>query len=451
MHSDESQDSFFIGEWEKRLWAMTEIGRASKYEAFKDPLALLALTYLKRRDRLPMAHASDEPLSIARRLAEVIEKHSGSQEQPFSQSLLGGLSNIEPGVLADWLRIASENWPLEGFDEWFTAKLDELGFARHHDTPSSLSRLVASLFADRSPHTILDPACGTGGFLAAMAKEIGQAALFGQEMSSEACAWARLRFLVLGLRHIKLATGNALTDPAFTRLVPKQGFDLVLANPPFGMHLDPRTTSLLSRHSSHLTPVLSGRISSETAYVQVILESLSDSGVGAVIVPKGFLFRGGTDQRLREALVRNDVVQAIVGLPERLFAPGTTIESAILFLSRRKIDNQKERILFLDARKLGRREGVRVVLDDDSARRIRTGFTTWRDEPGFARVVSSSELDHASFSFSPARYIEPAAGPTTMSPDRRRSRIEELDAHYAELCGEYEAVRSRLALTLSIR
>ncbi len=445
MQSDGGHESRSWSQWERRLQAMTEIGRASKYEAFKDPLALLALIYVQRRDRLPMARATGEPLNIAQGLAAAVEEHNGLQEHPFSQHLLSGLSGLEANVLADWLRIGSEDWPLEGFDKWFTAKLDELGFARHHDTPSSLSRLVASLFVDRSPSTIFDPACGTGGFLAAMAENVRGPKMFGQEMSSEAWAWAELRFLVLGLREIKLTTGNALIDQAFPQLAPEQGFDLVLSNPPFGMHLDSHVTSKLSQRPSNLIAGLSGRIPSETAYVAEIFGSLSNSGAAAVIVPNGFLSRGGVDQKLREALVRKDVVRAVVGLPERIFAPGTAIETAILFLDRQKPDNQKGHILFVDARKLGRREGIKTVLDDNSARRIKAGFKEWQDEPGLIRVVPSSELELANFSFSPARYVAPIAEPATISLATRRSLIEKLDARYAELRMEYEALRSQLA------
>ena len=432
-------------EWDQLLQAMANIGRASKYQAFKDPLALLGLVYLRRRDRVSLLVDKDNTASsIALRLAEAIEEHSALQGQPLSQHLLSGFLSIEPSVVNSWLRIASENWPIEGFPEWFAAKLDELGFAYHHDTPSSLSRLVASLFADQSPSTIFDPACGTGGFLSAISEKMGQATLFGQEVSSEAWAWAELRFLVRGLGDIKLANGNALTDRAFTRLAPKNGFDLVLTNPPFGIHLDSETRSLLSRHPNRIAQP-SGRLLSETAYVQEILGSLSRTGVAAVIVPNGFLFRGGPDQRLREVLVQDDVLQAIIGLPQRLFAPGTSIETAILILNRGKPDDQKERVLFVDGRGLGRRDGSRLILDDDAADRIKSRYSQWQDEVGFSQIVSFERLDPTSLSFSPALYVKQPPRMTKMSPDDQRSRIIELEACYAMLCEEYETIRARLA------
>ena len=207
----------------------------------------------------------------------MIEVRGELEGHLISDTLLSGLTGLRPDVISEWLFIASEDRPLEGFAEWFTEKLDGLEFARHHDTPLSLSRLIASLFLGNTPHSILDPACGSGGLLATVAKVTGHAALFGQEVSAEACAWAQLRFLVLGLRHTKLAVGNALTQPAFSRTALQPRFDLVLANPPFGMHLD-ANAALNMLNDLNLAPGLFRRISSETAYVHEIYGMLSDSG-----------------------------------------------------------------------------------------------------------------------------------------------------------------------------
>jgi type I restriction-modification system DNA methylase subunit len=94
---------------------------------------------------------------------------------------------------------------------------------------------------------------------------------------------------------------------------------------------------------------------------------------------------------------------------------------------------------------LGRRHGNRVVLDDDTAERIKSSYSEWQDEEGFSQIVSFEGLDPKSFSFSPALYVKQPTRTTKMSPDDQRSRIVELEARYAMLCQEYEAVRSRLA------
>ena len=445
MHHDSYNSSRH--EWDRRLRVMADRSRASRHEAFNAPLALLTLTHLKRRDKLSTAYFGEDPLERALALSAIIEPDDASKGLQLGQSLLAGLRDVDSATLSEWLKIASEDAPVYGFNEWFTDRLDELDFTRQHDTPSSVSRLIATLLSDCSPHTILDPACGTGGLIASVARVFGEAALFGQEMSAEALAWAKLRFLVLGINHVELATGSALTRPAFDLPATTQGFDLVVVNPPFGIPSEAQPIPLTSHHSPHHGLLLSGRIASETAYVQRVVESLSRSGAGAVIVPKGFLSRGGTDQKLRESLVRDDTVHAIVGLPPRLFAPGTMIETAIIFLRRRKREDQKGRVLLIDARNLGRREGVKVVLDDEAIGRIKSRFTTWQDEVGVSRVMSLNDFGYSDVSFLPSRYIASADELLTMDADTRRSYIEDLDAQYTELRQEYEVIRSRLEIS----
>lgn len=430
--------------WDQQLRSMTEISGASMY-SLKEPLALLGLTYICQRDGIALSNRIVAEQANIISLAEAVEKHNGLEGQPFRGYLLSGLKYVEPAVISSWLEVGAGAWSLAGFCEWYTAKLDELGFADRHDTPSSVSRLIASLFADRVFGSVLDPACGTGGLLAAAAEHAAPGAdLFGHEMSGEAWAWANMRLLVCGLKDITLTTGNALIDQTFARRASDRGFDIIMTNPPFGMHLDPRAVSLLSRQAGKLigSPA---RLSSEATYIQEVFGSLSCSGMAAVIVPNGFLVRGGVDRRLREALVHRDAVQAVIGLPARLFAPGTMIETAILVLNRGKVDNERERILFLDARGLGSRRGGRAVLDDEAVWRIKTACSEWKAEEGFSEIVPLKKLDLEGLSFSPAHYVKPVHSPATTNFIDRRSRIIELDERYATLLQEYETLRSQLA------
>lgn len=431
-------------EWEEQLHTMADMGRAHVPQSLKHSLALLALTYLQSKEPASPADASKDPLSTALWLAEQTEQRRGLHAHPLSRGLLAGLSNIPSHILDGWLKIAARNEPAEGFSEWFAAKIDELDLAYQYDTPSSISRLVASLLSGQSPHTIFDPACGTGGLLAAAAMQFGRGKLFGQERSIEAYAWAQLRFMILGLWDAELVLGNSLTDQAFDRLRPDGGFDLILTNPPFGRNIDFGAAVAHAHRPNPLTITSPDRLSSEGTYINETVGSLSSSGFAAVIVPIGFLSRGGADQELRKALVGSDMLQAIVGLPDRLFAPGTTIETAILILSVEKPAVQKQRTLFIDARALGYRDGSRIVLSAESVQQVTRAFQEWEDRDGFSRSVSLDEIASSGFSFSPARYVKSSTNAATMSPSDRRPRVTELQARYLRLCDEYDALRLRL-------
>ncbi|MCK1733967.1 N-6 DNA methylase [Bradyrhizobium sp. 138] len=426
--------------WESQLRAMMDAGRASQSSALRESLALLGILHLGRQ--LSPPEKTIDPLQFVHWLAMEIERRNHLRGRPLSQIIFSRFQGIAIDVLATWLHIGSEPSPLAGFSQWFSSRLDTLGFEYPYDTPSSLSRLVSSIFANRSPRSVFDPACGTGGFLAALTKGLSSATVLGEEISAEAHAWAQLRFLVLDLPNVTLLEGNALSDPTLDRYMPSGGFDMILTNPPFGQPVEVHRTP----HSRGIGVELVGRVVSETAYVNRIAGLLSTSGIAAVVVPNGFLSRAGTDQKLRETLVSTDILQAIIGLPERLFAPATAIGTAILILNREKSDDQKGRALFVEARGQGNRDGNRVTLADATIERIRSRYCDWRNEDGFSQVVSFEQLDPRITSFSPSAHVRPSQATAKVGPNVRRARILELDKRHAILCEQYEALRSSLAI-----
>jgi type I restriction-modification system DNA methylase subunit len=425
--------------WESRLWTMMEVGRAYGYSVLREPLALLGIAYLGQQ--FPLTDRAGDPQQFLLSLITEIEHRNNLQGQPLSRSLFSRFQGIAPHILSIWLQTVLEHWPNEGFSYWFSSKLDELGFEHRYDTPSSVSQLVASIFSDRSPSSVFDPACGTGGLLAAVAERFGRATILGQEISTEAYAWAQLRFLVLGLPNVTLLEGNALNDPARDHRLLNGGFDMILTNPPFGHQVDAHGAMLRSRR---LGIELTGRLASETAYVNKIADCLSGAGVAAVVVPNGFLSRAGTDQKLRQALITSDILHAIIGLPERLFAPATAIGTAILILNRQKSDDERGRALFVEARGLGDRNGKRATLADDVIERIRSRYCEWANEDGFSQIVSFKEFDSRNLSFSPGTYVRQSVSVAKMSPCVRRARILELDEQHSVLCKQYETLRSKL-------
>ena len=446
MSPSDSRGDDAQSKWDHLLSSMIKIGRGSKYQDLKEPLALLGLSHVCQQDQVTLNELRSDPLAVAHKFAEAIEERLGLGGKPFSQHLLSALSQVEKPVISSWIESITRHSPDSSFCGWYTNKLDELEIAGHHDTPASVSRLIAALFADRTFGSIFDPSCGTGALLAAVAKNNEKAKLLGQEMNSEAWAWANMRLLVCKLKNINLSLGNALVDGPFADFDSSDEFDLVLTNPPFAMRLNDQIRSLLSLRSDEIFGKSTSSLSSETAYVHEIFRSLSKSGMAAVIIPNGFLFRRGNDQKLRDILIhKEDAVEAVIGLPAGLFAPSTNIETSIIILNRWKSCKKRKRhVLFIDARKLGRRENFRVFLDDDAAKRIQNAFIEGNEERGFSQLVAHEKLVGEECSLSPADYVKPLPSSPKVSFSDRRARIVELEEQYREMCEEYEALRSQL-------
>ena len=131
-------------------------------------------------------------------------------------------------------------------------------------------------------------------------------------------------------------------------------------------------------------------------------------------------------------------------MPARLFAPSTAIEAAILVLNKRKADQRRDHVLFLDARDLGQRDSARVALPDAAIEQISTAYREWKTEQGFSEIVALQDLTAEAFSLSPSRYVQPAPTQTTVSFSDRRILINELDQRCADLQQEYETLRIKL-------
>ncbi|WP_422372614.1 N-6 DNA methylase [Hoeflea sp.] len=431
--------------WDKRLKEMQHISMASGGHGLNEPLALLGLAYLSRNIGIRFDAAASAPSKLVEELAIAVEQHHGFSKQPFSQYLVSNILRIEPFAIIEWLPIAATVEADSAFREWLLYKIDDLEFPTHHVTPSSVAQLIVSLFTDETARSILDPACGTGGLLSAAARrfEENHTYLVGQESYGETWAWANLRFAIQGYRNVKLELFNILKCQDDRQREKVERFDIILTNPPFGMQAKISEMPWLQFGSELLQNNLPLRISSETAHVLAAFEKLSWSGTAAIIVPNGFLFRGGTDRRIRESLVTRGAVSAVIGLPARLFSPVTTIETSILVLQRSREEQHNSEILFIDAREQGRRQGHKMVLSDEAVDRIGSAFHERQPQHGFSNLVSREKLEIEDYSLIPALYVE---RPDTekRSDQDRRSKIMELDERYTLLVDEYEALRSQL-------
>jgi type I restriction enzyme M protein len=404
---------------------MASSAGAPRGVASKKLLLLLALKYLERKHHLVSeSEVISDPFQAAKRIAEKVEAYFELRNDLISRNLIASLFGIDIRTLGKWIEIAGQSTHERSFPKWFVDQLDDLDFGGRHATPSLIANFVANLICDSATRTVLDPACGTGSFLASATEISRKAMIAGRDFSAEACGWAQLRCLILGHSKVTFAVGDPFGDPT-PRESSQEKFQVVLCNPPFGL------------------PKTSGRLASETAFVKLIVGKLSSTGRGAVIVPNGFLFRSGSDQKLRQSLVESDAVQAVIGLPGGLFAPMTAIETAILVLNRQKPANQKGTIVFVDAAKVGRRLGSRRTLDTKTIEQITSMVWEGSCEANFAQIVTLTKL-RSDFSLLPARYVVSPSGVDQVDPTERRAEISEADSHLGDLIKDYEALRTKL-------
>ena len=124
-------------------------------------------------------------------------------------------------------------------------------------------------------------------------------------------------------------------------------FDRVIANPPFSLKewgYDFAEKDPYRRFSRGLPPATKG----DMAFLQHMVETCNDSGIVGVVMPHGVLFRGGAEHKIRKTLLEEDLIEAVIGLPEKLFF-GTGIPASIVILNKNKPEERKGKVLFIDA------------------------------------------------------------------------------------------------------
>ncbi len=303
-------------------------------------------------------------------------------------------------------------------------------------TPHAVSTLLARLAKPKEGDKICDPACGSGGLLVEAAREVGSRnyALFGMEVNGSTWALARMNMFLHGCDSARIEWCNTLTNPELKDQNRLMKFNVVVANPPFSLDkwgADEAEGDKFNRFWRGIPPKSKGDYAFITHMIEV---ALAKEGRVAVVVPHGVLFRGGAEGKIRQKLIEENLLDAVVGLPEKLF-PTTGIPVAILVFDRsREPGGRNERrrdVLFINASQVYEVGKNHNVLSQAHLESIVSVFDKREEISKFSHLASFDELQENNFNLNIPRYVD------TFEED------EEIDI--LALQGEIEALEAELA------
>jgi type I restriction enzyme M protein len=280
-------------------------------------------------------------------------------------------------------------------------------------TPHLVVRLLVELLAPKEGMRICDPTCGSGGMLVECAEYLRRhkrnpknISLYGQEKNLGTWAICRMNMLLHGLPDARIEKGDTLRDPKLLENDELMLFDRVIANPPFSLDEWGHETAEADRHGRFrfgIPPKSKG----DLAFVQHMVATLNGTGMAGVVMPHGVLFRGSAEGEIRNGFIKEDLLEAVVGLPSNLFY-GTGIPAAVLVFSRAKPADRRGKVLFIEASREFREGSAQNYLREEDVEHMASAFRAFRDVERYAKVVPVEDIECNDFNLNISRYVETA-------------------------------------------
>ncbi|MGL4431697.1 MAG: type I restriction-modification system subunit M [Plesiomonas shigelloides] len=277
-------------------------------------------------------------------------------------------------------------------------------------TPAEVSDLLSILLAPQEGNAICDPACGSGSLLMKCGKQVQKNfngskkyALYGQEAVGLTWSLAKMNMFLHGEDNHRIEWGDTIRNP---KLQDANGgllqFDVVIANPPFNLgqwgHEDAENDHF-DRFRRGVPPKTKG----DYAFISHMIATLKpQTGRMGVVVPHGVLFRGASEHDIRRHLIEENLLDAVIGLPEKLFF-GTSIPAAILIFKKHKDD---KKVLFIDASREFKSGKNQNVLTEDNIQKIVETYMVRQSVDKYAYLATLEEIVQNDYNLNIPRYVD---------------------------------------------
>lgn len=277
-------------------------------------------------------------------------------------------------------------------------------------TPPAVSDLIAELLEPAEGDEICDPACGSGSLLMKCGRKVRERfngskryALYGQEAIGSTWALAKMNMFLHGEDNHRIEWGDTLRNPKLLNSDESlKHFDIVAANPPFSLEkwgYEDAENDRFSRFRRGLPP----RTKGDYAFILHMIETLKPAtGRMGVVVPHGVLFRGAAEGQIRKKLIEENLLDAVIGLPEKLFF-GTGIPAAILIFRKRKAD---DKVLFIDASREYRDGKNQNFLRPEDLAKIVETYRARKTVEKYAYLATMEEIRENDFNLNIPRYVD---------------------------------------------
>jgi type I restriction enzyme M protein len=295
-------------------------------------------------------------------------------------------------------------------------------------TPAAVSEIMARIVDAQNGERIYDPTCGSGSLLIKAAKwqDKTRLSIYGQEVNGSSVSMAKMNMFIHQINDAHIAWGDTLANPLF---LDSDGnlmlFDVIVANMPFSKDKwaagfntggeasgkgkkEFKMEASLDKHHRFdwcVPPASKG----DWAFLLHMIVSCAHQGRIAAVAPHGVLFRGAAEGIIRKRVIDENLLDAIIGLPENVFF-GTTIPACILVF---KKDRKNKDVVFIDASKKNEDGKLRYVkgknqniLEEKNVNDIVQAYQRRKNITRFAHVASLKEIIGNDYNLNIPRYVD---------------------------------------------
>ncbi|MCT7565299.1 type I restriction-modification system subunit M [Aliarcobacter butzleri] len=327
-------------------------------------------------------------------------------------------------------------------------------------TPKEVVQLLVQLIKPEAGNSIYDPTCGSGGMLIESAHYIAKnggmlgeyvdCTLKGQEKNLGTWAVCKINMIVHNFKDSDIRKGDTLGSPKHIINGELETFDRVIANPPFslsnwweaaevdikndakGNPITPKYNDLVSDEYGRFKYGIPPRSYGDLAFLQHMLSVLKQNGKMGIVLPHGVLFRGSSEGKIREALLKEDFIEAIIGLPEKLFY-NTGIPASIIIINKSKPQELKNKVIIIDASKEYKEGKNQNTLNPESIEKTVKAYENMQDVEKFMRIVALEEIKENDYNLNIARYIDTSEEEEIINIENVINKITDIEEKEKEI------------------
>lgn len=311
-------------------------------------------------------------------------------------------------------------------------------------TPNGVTRLLAKLLNPQPGSRICDPTIGSGSLAITVAAQVHSrnVALYGQESNGSTWALCKMNMFLHSFDGARVEWGDTLNNPKLLEGDGLMKFDIVVANPPFSLDKWGQENAEgdgYQRFHRGVPP----KSKADYAFISHMIETaVEDTGKVGVVVPHGVLFRGGAEGKIRRRLIEENLLEAVIGLPEKLFF-GTGIPAAVLLFNKRKTTKD---VLFIDGSRECEESKRQNALRDEDVEKIAATCRTFETVDKYSYRTTVDEIAENDFNLNISRYVDTFEEEEPVDIAAVQQEIETLETELASVRGELDGYLKELNL-----